>query len=66
MSTLKDIETAVEHLSEQDLTRFRSWFAEFDGDAWDRKLDADIEAGRLDRLADEAIREHREGRTTDL
>lgn len=66
MSNLQEIETAVQRLSVEDLTRFRSWFVEFDAEVWDRQLEEDVRAGRLDRLAEEALREHREGRTTEL
>ena len=66
MSTVKEIETAVSKLSVQELTSFRSWFAEFDAEAWDRQFEGDVAAGRLDALADEALRDAREGRCTDL
>ena len=66
MSTLQEIETAVQRLSADDLAAFRNWFADFDYQAWDRQLEADVRAGRLDRLAEEALREHREGRTSEL
>jgi hypothetical protein len=66
MSTLQEIEKAVRHLSSDDLARFRHWFAEWDAEAWDRQIEADVRAGRLDRLAEEALREHRDGRTTEL
>jgi hypothetical protein len=49
-----------------NLATFRQWFAEFDAAAWDRQIEEDIAAGRLDALADEAIREFREGRCTEL
>ena len=29
--------------------------------AWDRQIEADAEAGKLDRLAEEALRDYREG-----
>lgn len=66
MSTLQEIEKAIKHLSTPDLARLRNWFAEFDAEAWDRQIESDIKAGRLDQLAEEALRENREGRTTDL
>ena len=64
MSTLQEVERAVRHLSAEDLTAFRAWFAAYDAEVWDRQLEEDVRAGRLDRLADEALREHRAGRTT--
>jgi uncharacterized protein YfaT (DUF1175 family) len=66
MSTITEIEAAVKRLSREDLARFRSWFQEFDADAWDRQFEQDALAGRLDFLADEALKDHREGRCTDL
>ena len=66
MSSVKEIEEAVSKLSPEQLSDFRAWFAEFDAEAWDRRLDQDVAAGRLDGLADEALRDLREGRCTDL
>jgi hypothetical protein len=66
MSTIKDIETAVGKLSPEELSAFRRWFFEFDAEVWDRQFEADVRAGRLDGLADEALRELPEGRCTDL
>ncbi len=66
MSTVHEIENAVRSLPPQDLVAFRAWFAEFDADVWDRQLEEDVAAGRLDALAEEALRDLREGRCTDL
>ena len=66
MSTITDIERAVEQLSTQDLTAFRAWFAERDATEWDRQLEADVAAGRLDALGEKALREIRAGRCTEL
>lgn len=66
MSTVTEIERAVTDLSPQDLARFRAWFLEFDARAWDRQFEADVAAGRLDALADEALADLRAGRTRPL
>ncbi len=66
MSKLESIETEVKQLSAEELKRFREWFLEFDADAWDRQLESDIAAGKLDQLAEKAIRDHQAGRTTEL
>jgi hypothetical protein len=66
MSTVEDIETAVRNLPPDELAAFRRWFAEFDAEAWDRQFERDVESGRLDALADEALRDLDEGRTTEL
>ena len=54
MNTFHEIEDAVRNLSPDELGAFRRWFAEFDAGVWDRQFDADVAAGRLDKLAEEA------------
>lgn len=66
MDTLQDIQTAVSQLSGEQLAAFRAWFAEFDAELWDRELERDVAAGRLNTLAEEALQALREGRCTDL
>jgi hypothetical protein len=64
--TLNDLEKAVVGLTPSELAEFRVWFIEFDADAWDRQIEEDIQAGRPDALANEALREDCEGLTTEL
>ena len=66
MGRVTELERAVRDLSLEDLRRFREWFVEFDTELWERQLERDIDAGRLDRLSQEARTEHREGRTRPL
>jgi hypothetical protein len=66
MSTIREIEDAIRNLPNEELAVFRAWFAEFDAAAWDRQFEQDVADGRLDALADEALRVAREGRCTEL
>ena len=66
MNSVSEIEGAVKKLSRDELSAFRDWFQEFDAEAWDKQFEADVSAGRLDALAEEALRDLREGRCTDL
>lgn len=66
MSTIPEIEKAVQSLGPDDLAKFRIWFAEFDGAEWDRQIEKDVAEGRLDRLAEEALTDLREGRCKEL
>lgn len=66
MSTVDDVEQAIRNLPPQDLAAFRAWFAAFDAELWDCQLEQDVAAGRLDHLAEEALRDLGEGRCTDL
>ena len=66
MGKVEQIEQAVESLTVQELAEFRHWFAAFDADAWDWRIEADARSGKLDALRDEALPEHAEGRTRPL
>jgi hypothetical protein len=64
--TLAELETAVAHLPMEDLKVFARWFEEYMADAWDRRIEADILAGRLDKAAQRADEEFEAGRCTPL
>ncbi len=66
MSKVQRIEQDVQGLSSKELAEFRDWFLEFVWTAWDRQLEGDVRAGKLDSLADEALREHAAGKTKPL
>ena len=61
MGDVRSIEAAVASLPPADLAEFRRWFAEFDAAAWDAQIEADVAAGKLDALAEEALAEYRSG-----
>ena len=65
MSTIAEIEDAVRRLSPEDLAAFREWFVQLDAEAWDRQIEDDVAAGRLDSLAEEALEDWTQGRCTD-
>ncbi|MBR8840603.1 MAG: hypothetical protein DSM106950_43160 [Stigonema ocellatum SAG 48.90 = DSM 106950] len=65
-TNLQEIERAVSQLSDEDLAKFRIWFAEFDAVEWDRQFEADVAEGRLDTLAQKALKDLRQGNCTDL
>ena len=64
--TLQELEKTVSDLPPDQLAEFREWFWAFDAKNWDQQFEADVAAGRLDGLADEAIREHQAGESTEL
>jgi len=66
MSKVEKIENQVRALSAEELAAFRKWFREFDAEAWDREIEADALAGKLDALADRALSAYRSGKTTSL
>jgi len=64
--TVEDIEKAIAKLTSAELARFRAWFAQYDGAQFDKKIERDAKAGKLDRLAERAIIDFRKGRAREL
>ena len=56
MASVKEIEAAVTRLSKDELNIFRAWFAEYDVEVWAKQIEKDIQTGKLDKLAKNAIR----------
>ncbi|MHB8772076.1 MAG: hypothetical protein ACYC7J_13865 [Syntrophales bacterium] len=63
MSQIEMLEQTVKQLSPNELAAFRRWFLEFDAAEWDHQMELDCGAGKLDRLAQSAVEEHRAGKT---
>ena len=66
MSEVEQIESRIKSLSPGDLAELRAWFAEFDAQAWDRQIEADSVAGRLDGLVEESMSEYKAGKSRAL
>ncbi len=54
MSSVESITAAITELLPHDVARVREWLAVRDADEWDRQIEVDIRAGRLDALAERA------------
>lgn len=54
MTTVEELEMAVDALTKDEYSRFRSWFLDRDWERWDHEIEEDSRAGRLDFLLREA------------
>jgi hypothetical protein len=61
MSTLEQIEAAILTLPSDEFQRLRQWLSDVDYQRWDEQLEQDIESGKLEALAEEAIAEFKAG-----
>ena len=48
MSTLEQIEAAIEKLPREDFFRLHEWIRDRFDDAWDKQIEEDAHSGRLD------------------
>ena len=65
MTSVQAIEAAVEQLAPEQRAEFRAWFEAFDANEWDLQMEQDLQSGRLDWLAEEALGDLAAGRCTD-
>jgi hypothetical protein len=66
MGKVEKIEQQIQDLSPEEMTELREWFAAFDAEEWDRQFEADVHAGKLDALAEQALKAHAAGKSTKL
>jgi hypothetical protein len=64
--SVQELETVVRGLSREQLAAFTKWFEEFVAETWDRKFEADVSAGKLDRVAEKADKDFEAGRCSPL
>ena len=66
MSKIEALKSQIKQLSAEEFAELRRWYAGFDAAHWDRQLEADVNAGRLDALAEKALRALPAGQTMKL
>ena len=64
--SVQEIESAIANLPPDQLAALAEWFDEYRADEWDRQIEADAKAGRLDALVREAQADIAAGRTRPL
>jgi len=60
------LKTEIERLPKEDFTELVRWLSEKDWDRWDKEIEADSEAGKLDFLVREALDAKAKGNLKDL
>jgi len=66
MTKVEELEMAVASLPEDQYSEFRRWFLERDWENWDRQIEEDSKAGKLDFLVKEALEAKRTGKLKDF
>ena len=66
MSKIDVLKTEIERLSTNEFAELYRWFSERDWERWDKELEADSQAGKLDFLVREAREEKTKGTLKDL
>jgi hypothetical protein len=66
MSKIDKLKTEIESLPSEEFAEIFRWLSEKDWERWDKEIDADSQAGRLDFLVREAQEDKAKGNLKDL
>jgi hypothetical protein len=66
MSTVAEIESAIKNLKPQEIYKVGDLVDELREDLWDKQIEADAKAGKLDKLMEEARQDYLAGRCKPL
>jgi hypothetical protein len=66
MSKIDQLKAEIESLPSEEFAEIFRWLSEKDWERWDKEIEADSQAGRLDFLVREADEERAKGSLKDL
>ncbi len=64
--SLQELENAIRQLSADEFAQLAHWLDEYRADQWDKQIEADIQAGRLDEAGRRADADFEAGRCSPL
>jgi hypothetical protein len=64
--SVDELEKAIIKLSLKDRARLLAWLEEMDAAEFDAKIERDIKAGKLDKIAEQVLADHAAGKTEPL
>ena len=66
MTKVEALEEEIAKLSATELAELRDWLLERDAEEWDRQIERDAASGKLDRLFEPALTDHRAGKSREI
>ena len=66
MTKVEALEEEIKKLSPQELAQLRAWLLERDAEEWDREIERDAASGKLDKLFEKSVTDHRVGKSREI
>lgn len=66
MTRVQALEQEIERLSPEELVELRVCLDEREAEAWDREIERDAASGKLDKLFEKSISDHRAGKSREI
>jgi hypothetical protein len=64
--SVAEVKQAVVNFSPDDFSAFRNWLADLEMAQWDKEIEEDSAAGRLDSMLEKALGDYHAGRASDI
>ncbi len=64
--SVQEIEAAIAQLPRHEISELSRWFEEFENQVWDEQIERDANAGRFDKLIEQAKAQYAAGQCKPL
>jgi len=66
MTRIEKLEQDIQKLSRQELAALLEWIRNYDAVEWDRQMEEDVDSGKIEMLAKEALADYKTGKAKNL
>jgi len=66
MTRLEHLESEIKSLAPDDFAKLRDWLLELDAQHWDHEFEEDATSGKLDKLFEKSLADHRAGESREI
>jgi predicted esterase len=66
MRRVEEIKAEIAELNPVEVRKVAKWLVEYEAGLWDKQIENDADAGKLDRFIKEAFEEYSQGKTRQL
>ena len=66
MTKLQLLEEEIRRLAPEEIAQLRDWLLELDADQWDHQIERDTTSGKLDKVFEKSLEDHRAGKSHEL
>ena len=66
MTKLEQLESEIKSLSPDDFAKLRDWLLELNAQQWDREFEQDATSGKLDKVFERSLADHRAGKSREI
>lgn len=66
MTKVEQLEEEIKKLSPDEFAKLREWLLEIDWQQWDREIERDAASGKLDKLFEKSLADHRAGKSREI